>query len=52
MVNEITNLAADAIAVALKADQSPYNALCLLELGRGTITGSFNEMRIDISELH
>lgn len=51
-VSEITDLAANATAVALRADQSPYNALCLLELGRGTITGFLNEMRIDISELY
>lgn len=51
LVDDTVGLASDATAVALLAKKSPYDALRLLELGRGIISGSLNEMRTDISEL-
>jgi hypothetical protein len=44
-------LSSIAAAVALNAGQDAYEALELLELGRGVIAGLFLEMRIDISTL-
>ncbi|VUC24492.1 unnamed protein product [Clonostachys rosea] len=44
-------LASDAASICLRAGQSPYDAIRLLELGRGVIPGSSNELRADISNL-
>jgi len=44
-------LASDAAAVALIAGKTQYEAIQLLEVGRGVILGSLNEMRVDISDL-
>jgi CHAT domain-containing protein len=44
-------LASDAGAIALNAAKTPFEAIEVLELGRGVIVGSLNEMRADISEL-
>ncbi len=44
-------LASDAAAVALIAEKTQYEAIQLLEVGRGVILGSLNEMRADISDL-
>lgn len=44
-------LASDAAAVALIAGGTQYEAIQLLEVGRGVILGSLNEMRTDISDL-
>lgn len=38
-------------AIALMAGKTPYKAMRLLELGRGVIIGSLNEMHADISDL-
>ncbi len=51
LLAEVAGLASDAAAVALMADESPYEAIRLLELGRGVITGSLNEIRADLSDL-
>lgn len=51
MLIEVLGLASDAAAVALNARKSTYNSITLLELGRGIISGSLNEMRTDISSL-
>ncbi|KAK3936713.1 CHAT domain-containing protein [Diplogelasinospora grovesii] len=48
---EVNGLASEAAAIALMAEQSPYEAIRLLELGRGVIIGSLNDMRVDISDL-
>ncbi|KAI3316821.1 hypothetical protein HD806DRAFT_551311 [Xylariaceae sp. AK1471] len=45
------NFAPIAAAVALKANKPPYEAVRLVETGRGIIVGSLNEIRSDISEL-
>lgn len=51
LLNDIIGLASDAAAVALMAKKPVYDALSLLELGRGIITGAVSEMRADISNL-
>ncbi|KAF4345820.1 tpr domain protein [Fusarium beomiforme] len=48
---EVVGLASDAAAVALMAEATTHDAIQLLEIGRGIITGSMNEMRGDVSEL-
>lgn len=48
---QVSGLASDAAAIALMVGKTPYEALRLLELGRGVIIGSINEMRLDISDL-
>ncbi len=48
---DIVGLASDAAAVALMANQPPYEAIRLLELGRGVIASSLNELRADTSYL-
>ncbi|KAK4208937.1 CHAT domain-containing protein [Rhypophila decipiens] len=45
------NFASDAAAIALNAGQSPFQALQLLELGRGILAGSLSELYTDVSEL-
>jgi tetratricopeptide (TPR) repeat protein len=47
----IYGLASDAAAAALNSKKTPFDAIQLLELGRGVIAESFNEIRADISEL-
>ncbi|RYP55468.1 hypothetical protein DL770_010906 [Monosporascus sp. CRB-9-2] len=51
LLTEIVGLASDTAAVALMAGKTPYEAIRLLELGRGVIVGSLNEMRADITDL-
>ncbi|KAJ5720225.1 TPR Domain containing protein [Penicillium malachiteum] len=51
LLAEFSGLASDAAAATLIAGETPYEALQLLELGRGVIMGSINEMRADISNL-
>ena len=51
LLTGIGNLASDAAAAALDAGKSPYEALRLLELGRGIILNSLHESRVDISKL-
>ncbi|CAI6094507.1 unnamed protein product [Clonostachys chloroleuca] len=41
----------EAAAVAMMAEQPPYEAIRLIELGRGLTLGSLGEMRTDISQL-
>ncbi|ORY12054.1 CHAT domain-domain-containing protein [Clohesyomyces aquaticus] len=43
--------ASDAAAVALQASQDPYTALELLEIGRGVLASSIEELRTDVHEL-
>ncbi|KAH7131135.1 hypothetical protein EDB81DRAFT_906012 [Dactylonectria macrodidyma] len=47
----IAGLASDAAAVALNAHKDPFDAVQLLELGRGIISGSLNDIRADVEEL-
>ena len=49
--DDIHNLASAAAGIALMAGKSSYEALHLLELGRGVIIGAMEEMRVDISDL-
>jgi hypothetical protein len=51
LLTDIVGLASDAAAIALNAAKTPFDAIQVLELGRGVIAGSLNEMRADISEL-
>jgi CHAT domain-containing protein len=51
LLSEVVGLASDTAAIALMAEQTPYEAIRLLELGRGVIIASLNEMRADISDL-
>lgn len=51
LLTELVGLASDAAAIALNAARTPFEAIQVLELGRGVIAGSLNEMRADISEL-
>ncbi|KAF9764188.1 hypothetical protein IL306_002862 [Fusarium sp. DS 682] len=51
LLTEVVGLASDAAAVALMAEATTHDAVQLLEIGRGIITGSMNEMRGDVSEL-
>lgn len=48
---ECINLASNAAAVALMVGKPPLEAFRLLELGRGIIMGSMNDIRLDISDL-
>ncbi|KAL7798568.1 CHAT domain-containing protein [Trichoderma ceciliae] len=51
LLNEIAGLGSNAAAVALMAGKTPYEAIRLLELGRGIIATSLSDMRMDTSEL-
>ena len=51
LVTEIVDFASSASAIALNADNTPYSAIQALEIGRGVITGSLNELRADVSDL-
>jgi len=48
---EVSGLGSEAAAIALMAEKSTYEAIRLLELGRGVIIGSLNDIRADISDL-
>ncbi|VUC37220.1 unnamed protein product [Clonostachys rosea] len=52
LLRSLTSFASDAAAVALMADQSAFEAISVIELGRGVILGSLIDLRSDISELH
>ncbi|KAM7214006.1 CHAT domain containing protein [Rhypophila decipiens] len=51
LLSQFGNFASDAAAIALNAGQSPFQALQLLELGRGILAGSLSELYTDVSEL-
>ena len=51
LLTEVAGLASDAAAIALKAAKSPYEAIRLLEIGRGIIAASLNELRADVFDL-
>lgn len=51
LTRNVYHLASDAAAIALMAGRSSYEAIRLLELGRGLILGSLEEARVDISDL-
>lgn len=51
LLTQIINLASNASAMALNAAKTPLDAVQVLELGRGVITGSINELRADIFDL-
>lgn len=50
-LRHLFGFATEAASVALLANKSSDEAIQILELGRGVITGSLSEMRTDISEL-
>ncbi|ERF74882.1 hypothetical protein EPUS_09421 [Endocarpon pusillum Z07020] len=52
LLTNVAGLASDAAAIALMADRTIYEAIQLLELGRGIIVGSASDLRADISHLH
>jgi tetratricopeptide (TPR) repeat protein len=45
------DLASEAAAAALRAGKTPFDAIQLLEAGRGVIARSLNELRSDVSDL-
>ncbi|KAF3064943.1 hypothetical protein GL218_02143 [Daldinia childiae] len=51
LLADLSGLASTAAAVALNAGEEPREALRLLELGRGVISGLLMDMRGDISDL-
>ena len=51
LLTEVAGLASDAAAIALMVAKSSYEAIQLLELGRGIIAASLNELRADIFDL-
>ncbi|KAF7502933.1 hypothetical protein GJ744_004809 [Endocarpon pusillum] len=51
LLREVVDLASDASAITLSAAKTPFDAVQALELGRGVIAGSLNEVRADISDL-
>ena len=51
LLTHVLDLASSAAAIALKAARTASDAVQVLELGRGVITGSINELRADISDL-
>ena len=51
LLTEVAGLASDAAAIALMVAKSPYETIQLLELGRGIIAASLNELRADIFDL-
>lgn len=51
MLGQVVGLASDAAAVALNAGKDPLSALNLLELGRGVLGTSLEEMRTDVLDL-
>ncbi|KUL81895.1 hypothetical protein ZTR_09527 [Talaromyces verruculosus] len=50
-LSQVAGLASDAAAAALNFQQSPLEALKLLEQGRGLLAASADEMRVDILDL-
>lgn len=51
LVTALDDFSLEAAAVAMMAEQPPYEAIRLIELGRGLTLGSLGEMRTDISQL-
>ena len=51
-LRDLVGFASNAASSAILAGKSAYEAIQLLELGRGVIIGSLSEMRSNISELH
>ncbi|CAF9914178.1 MAG: hypothetical protein GOMPHAMPRED_008090 [Gomphillus americanus] len=51
-VNEIAGLASDAAATALRIGKPVYEAIQLLEVGRGVVANSLSDIRSDVSDLN
>ncbi|KAK5659620.1 hypothetical protein OQA88_824 [Cercophora sp. LCS_1] len=51
LLSHFSNFASDAAAIALTAGKPPFDALQLLELGRGVLSGSLSRLYLDVSEL-
>ncbi|CAG9952286.1 unnamed protein product [Clonostachys rosea f. rosea IK726] len=51
LVTALDDFSLEAAAVATMAGQAPYEAIRLIELGRGLTLGSLGEMRTDVSQL-
>ncbi|KAF5609596.1 30S ribosomal S17P protein [Fusarium subglutinans] len=51
LLSSLSGMTSMAAAAALSANKGPYEALRLLELGRGLISGFVMDIRTDISEL-
>jgi tetratricopeptide (TPR) repeat protein len=51
VLSKIFSFACDAAAVALQTEQSPATVLEILEIGRGVLATSLDELRVDILDL-
>ncbi|PMD61249.1 uncharacterized protein K444DRAFT_611504 [Hyaloscypha bicolor E] len=51
LLSQLVGLASDAAAAALHADKEPSVALNFLEVGRGVLEASIEELRIEIDDL-
>lgn len=51
MRRQVVGLASNAAAVALQAGKDPFVCLEILELGRGVLATSLDDMRIDVLDL-
>lgn len=51
LLADLAGLASDAAAAALNASKDPYIAVQLLESGRGIISDSLNNLRVDVDKL-
>ncbi|KAL4799857.1 hypothetical protein BDV19DRAFT_385140 [Aspergillus venezuelensis] len=51
LLSEVVGFASDAAATALNAQKGALSALTLLELGRGVLAASLEEVRVDIQDL-
>ena len=51
LLSEISGFACDGAAIALAAGKPTYEAVKVLELGRGIILGTSSELRADVSDL-
>ena len=51
MLGQVVGLASNAAAVALQAGKNPFVSLEILELGRGILATSLDDMRIDVLDL-
>jgi tetratricopeptide (TPR) repeat protein len=52
ILSQDAGLASDAAAIALTAERRTFDALQLLEIGRGVISGLFYELAADVTKLH
>lgn len=51
LLRGVSGLGSNGAAAALSADKDPYDALRLMESGRGIISGQLMDLRVDLSRL-